>query len=394
MCAVNYVDLVIILLLLAAASYGIVQGAAVQIFSFAGFWGGFALGVVVAPSAARLVTGPFARALVPIAVVFGLAALLGGVGRQIGVHIWSTLHRMRLGPADALVGSGVAVVTNLLAVWLIGGMLASVPVPGISTGIHESRIVGALARTLPPAPAVVSQLSRYLYSAGFPPVFAQLEPQPSAPVELPGDDAFQDAVAAARDSTVKIVGFGCGGELTGSGFVAAPGLVVTNAHVVAGISRPFVEDPRGRRSQATPVLFDPGLDLAILRAPGLNAPPLELVRAPVDRGAGGAVLGYPGGGPLSASGAAVLNRISDAVGRDIYNRGTVNRDVYQLQTVVRAGNSGGPFVRPTGDVAGVIFSRSAIRSDVGYALVSTEVAPRLDQARNVQGSASTGACAA
>lgn len=391
----NVVDLLIILVLASSAFHGIWQGAAIQLLSFGGFWGGFSLGVVLAPVAAGAVSSPFGRALTSVLAVFGTAALAGAIGRQLGVRVWSALRRLRLGPLDAAVGAGVAVVATLLAVWLIGGMLALVPVPGISGAVHESKISRAIIRGMPPAPAVVARLSKFLTDAGFPPVFAELEPSPAPDVALPDDPAVREAVAAAAESTVKIVGFGCGGQLTGSGFVVAPGLVVTNAHVVAGIDRPLVEDRRGRH-RATPVIFDPNLDIAILRAGGLAGRPLALVGSPVARGTGGAVLGFPAGGPFTATPAAVRDRFDDAVGRDIYNRGTVSRDVYQLQTEVHPGNSGGPFVRPGGEVAGVIFSRSAVRRDVGYALTSVEVGPLVDQARGmpVEAAAGTGPCAA
>jgi S1-C subfamily serine protease len=115
---------------------------------------------------------------------------------------------------------------------------------------------------------------------------------------------------------------------------------------------------------ATPVLFDPRVDVAVLRVQGPLGPALRLSEEDLPRGAKGAVLGYPGGGPLTAGGAAVRREIS-ALGRDIYGRTTVRRDVYELQAVVRPGNSGGPFVLASGEVAGIVFAASTTDGGIG-----------------------------
>ena len=105
------------------------------------------------------------------------------------------------------------------------------------------------------------------------------------------------------------------------------------------------------------------------------------------------MIGYPGGGPLDVEPAVVLARF-EAVGRDIYSRRLVAREVYQLRSRVRPGNSGGPFVNPEGGVVGLIFSRSAFRENVAFALTAPEVVPHLRQAEGVRQPASTGPCTA
>jgi S1-C subfamily serine protease len=200
------------------------------------------------------------------------------------------------------------------------------------------------------------------------------------------------AVAAAGASTVKIEGSGCGGISEGSGFVVAPDLVVTNAHVVAGIKRPFVIDKDGVHRTST-VLFDPKLDVAVLRTQGVKDPPLQLLARPVARGTEAAVLGYPGGGPFQAKPAVVLSE-APAVGRDIYGRGITTRDIYQLRADVRPGNSGGPLVRSDGFVVGVVFARSSLNPDLGFALTSVDVRDRVTQAEARRGTVTTGSCAA
>jgi S1-C subfamily serine protease len=80
------------------------------------------------------------------------------------------------------------------------------------------------------------------------------------------------------------------------------------------------------------------------------------------------------------------------MGRDIYGESVVRRQVYELQAVVRPGNSGGPFVTTAGDVAGVVFAASTTDDDVGYALTATEADPQIDRAQGRTAAVSTGPC--
>lgn len=388
----NLIDLLILVLLVAAIARGLLKGAARQIVPFAAVLLGLVAGAALAPTASRFASTPGGKAIASLVLFFAVAFIFGSVGELLGARLAGVLRKWRLGTVDALLGSGVAIVSTLLTVWLLSGVFAQVPSNPLSESIHDSKIIRGVDDVLPPIPSVFSRIGRLLNQAGFPDVFAGLEPAPAAPVALPDDPALRSAVQAAGISTVRIVGNGCGGILTGSGFVAAPGVVVTNAHVIAGIDRPFVEDRAGRH-RATPVLFDSDIDLAVMRASGLAGDPLEVNRALADRGTQGAVLGFPGGGGFQAEGAAVL-QFFDALGRDIYGRKLVRRNVYQLRAEVRPGNSGGPFVRSNGEVVGVVFSASATEQGIGYALTGREVGTRLDQAAGSRQEVETGPCAA
>jgi S1-C subfamily serine protease len=197
-------------------------------------------------------------------------------------------------------------------------------------------------------------------------------------------------VVRAERSTVQIVGAGCGVIQEGSGFVVAPGLVVTNAHVVAGLPQPMVQEGSSVMSTKV-VLFDPSFDLAVMRVSGLNAPVLHLYQGTVDRGAQAAVLGYPEGGPFTVDSAGVMS-LFEAVGRNIYGQGLTVRNVYEIDAIVRPGNSGGPLVLPNGQVVGVVFSRSTVNSNIGYALTSPAVQVRVSKAMTATTSVSTGPC--
>ena len=173
--------------------------------------------------------------------------------------------------------------------------------------------------------------------------------------------------------------------------VVGNGMVATNAHVVAGIDKLFVQDLKGSHAAKT-VWFDPNLDFAVLRVSGLSEPSLTLAVSTVGRGTPAAVLGYPGGGAFNASPAAVIDEIT-AVGRNIYGSGHTVRDVYELRADVIPGNSGGPLVASNGQVIGVIFAESTTYKHVGYALTTSQVRSELQQVATRTQPVSNSSCA-
>jgi S1-C subfamily serine protease len=199
------------------------------------------------------------------------------------------------------------------------------------------------------------------------------------------------AVNATKASVVKIEGKGCGGIVEGSGFVAAADNVVTNAHVVAGVTNPLIIDTKGTH-KATIVYFDSDLDIAVLRATGLAGQPLKLNATTAPEGTPGVVLGYPGGGDFSARAAAVIESFS-ARGRNIYNQGETQRAIYSIKSPVEEGNSGGPLINKNGEVIGVIFAKSTTYDNLGYALMAQAVASDLAQAQGRTQAVSNGNCA-
>jgi len=386
----NVVDIVLLVVVALAAIQGLRLGAILQVLTYGGFWIGLYLGALLASVTVTWVHSSTARTVVALSTMVGVAVVLGGVGRIAGSRIFRRVHRGRLGSVDSALGVVVAVVASLLAAWLIASTLVNSSSLPLNASISNSRIIRSLDTVLPAPPSVFSRVQSFLSAEGFPPVFAQLAPASAGPVPLAAGPQVQAAVAAAGGSTVKIVGAGCGDIQEGSGFVVAPGLVVTNAHVVAGIPHPTVEDANGVH-QTEVVLFDPSFDLSVLRVQGLDERPLALDPGVVARGTAAAVLGYPGGGPFTAVAAGVMAEFS-AEGRDIYGQGLTVRDVYEIQAVVRPGNSGGPLVEPGGAVIGVVFSRSTTNGDIGYALSSPGVVTRVTKAEAATGPVGTGGC--
>jgi S1-C subfamily serine protease len=197
-------------------------------------------------------------------------------------------------------------------------------------------------------------------------------PNPGSP---PTATLSDDVDRRVRQSVVKITGRACRSIQEGSGWVAKPGLVVTNAHVVAGEDETTVEDVNGEDHQATVVAFDPVRDLAVLSVPGLIQPPLQLATG--EQGDTGAVYGHPGGGPLVASPARVGEEIL-AVGTDIYRTGTSRRHVFVLAAGLKPGDSGGALVDRDGNAIGTAFAIDPGRNNTSYALTDVEVNTILD----------------
>jgi S1-C subfamily serine protease len=379
---VNWLDALLLALLVVAVFRGWRAGFARQALSVGFFLAGLVLGAVLAP-----------WAVVVTAVTLVVCALtVGTLGEVLGTALGAGLRRLHLGGLDALLGAGFGLAGTVVLIWLAAGMLGSASLGGLGPAIHDSTVISAVQDRLPASPPIIARIGRFLDPLGFPRVFAGLEPTPPPKVDGPPTATVEAALLAAEDSTVRVEGNGCGGRLTGSGFVAAPGLVVTNAHVIAG-TEGITVTVGGERHRAVPLTFDPDSDIAVLAVEDLDAPALALATETLPRGTGGAILGYPGGGQLIATGGAVLDA-TVARGRDIYNRDLTTRSIYVLQGRVRPGSSGGPFVLADGRVAGVVFARSLTDSGVAYALTADELLDDMARAETSRAAVSTGPCAA
>ena len=219
---------------------------------------------------------------------------------------------------------------------------------------------------------------------------AENPPQVSGKVILPDNAQVRAALTADASSTVEIEGRACGLILEGSGFVVAPGYVVTSANVIAGETHTYVLE-NGQQYLATPVLYDPKLDISLLRAPTFSRPPLKLDPHLVPDGTASIVMGYPEDGPFTYGTAGVM-ALYDARGLDIYGNTYVTRQIYGLKAIVRPGNSGGPLAEPNGMVIGVVFVRSTTNSQVGYAIASPAVLSTISPALHDTSRVSTMGC--
>ena len=381
----DWVDLLIIGLMLLAAVHGLRLGALVQILTFGGFFLGFLLGTVVwvpllqhrarrrHPVHRRRLAGPADR-------------LRASATSGASSGTWSnvTVRRHHLGHVDAVLGVGVAVVAVLLSVWLVAAVISSPNsrFTSLDAAVARSDILHSIDRRPAPGPLHLQRPADLPQQPGLPPGLLDAHPALDA-VGLDADRTPQTQALAdpAVFSTVKILGTACGNEQEGSGFVVGQGLVATNAHVVAGESDGNTQVVVGNSAyDATPVLFDPDFDLAVLRTDAPLGPALPISPSIVVPGhAGGAPRAIPRTGRSPSVPAGVTEEIT-AIGKDIYNNGSVTRGVYALDANVLPGNSGGPLLGPGGQVIGVVFSRSTVYPNVGYALTSPGVLARVQQA--------------
>jgi S1-C subfamily serine protease len=388
-------DAVLVLLLAAALVRGWRQGAVAQLAAFAGLVLGLLGGLWAAPAIAGLVaTGPGSTAAFLTLVSLLIAMVIGQmVGRAVGVRLHRAVHTAGIGRIDRAVGTGVGGALFLLVVWVLAAVLAQGPMPALAQQIRGSTVVRALDTALPAHPEVVSRIAALLDEQGFPQVFAGFGRGITAPPVPPAaEEVVRAAAVAGQPSTVQVRAFGCGATVGfGSGFVTRPGFVVTNAHVVAGFGQLGVRDTAGEHD-AVVIHFDPVLDIAVLAAPEVTAPPIGWTETAATRGTEGATLGFPGGqSEMVVRPAAVQGRV-DAIGRDIYGQATAAREILALAAPVQQGDSGGPFVTADGAVAGVVFAGDPADGATGYALTAEQVRPGIDRAINTGQQADVGDC--
>lgn len=392
----DLLDLILIVLVIAFAVAGYRQGFIIGVLSFAGFIGGGAIGALFGPRIAKsLVSGLAQQALVAIIVVF-VAAMIGQLlASGVGVAMRARLTWRPATVIDAIGGAAVSVISVLLIAWLIASAVAYAPFPLISRQVNGSAVLRGVDRLMPPAAALMFSDFRALLARGpYTQVFGALGAEGALPVGPPDNSVLSSrGLARASRSVVKVQGtaLSCSRRIEGSGFVFARHHVMTNAHVVAGVTQGLeVSAPGSRELPAQVVLYDPQRDVAVLYVPGLSAAPLHFARL-ASAGANAIVAGYP----LDSSITKVAARIGGSVAArspDIYQTTQVIREIYSVRAVVKPGNSGGPLLAPDGRVYGVVFAAAVSVSDTGYALTASEVEPDARVGRTATVPVSTQAC--
>lgn len=393
-----------ILLLLAAVWFAVIgyrQGFVVGILSVIGFLGGGLVAVYLLPiiwdratEGAQVSTATAIGAVVIVIVCASIGqAFTTHLGNKLRGHItWSPARAL-----DATGGALVNVVAMLLVAWLIALPLARTSLPTLGKEVRNSSVLLGISRVMPQqAPPWFRDFSSVLAQNGFPQVFSPFDNEPITDVKPPDPALVGSPVAArAKKSIVKVVGTApsCGKVLEGTGFVFSDRRVMTNAHVVGGVNEPTVQiGGEGRLYDAKVVLYDWQRDIAVLDVPDLKATPLEFTDDDARTGDSAIVAGFPENGAYDVRSARVRARI-DANGPDIYQRGTVLRDVYSLYATVRQGNSGGPLLTPDGKVYGVVFAKSLDDPDTGYALTADEIREDIEIGRAANQQVDSQGCA-
>lgn len=363
---------------------GVLRGLIVGALSLAGFIGGAILGTRLGP----LVLQDGASS--PWAPMFGLLGavvvgmIVSAIAETVGVRLRGAVRSSGGRAIDGFGGAMLAVAAALGIVWIAAAVAVQAPATrGLRADLQSSAILQRLNDVLPPTGPILNALAQV---DPFPRIDGPV-PEGEAPEpDVSGDERLADTAAA---SVVRVSGVACGYGITGSGWVAAPGIVVTNAHVVAGEEETSVQiRGEGDQLDARVVAFDPVNDVAALAVPGLDAPALRIVNEPAS-GVSAAVLGFPEGGPLDVR-AARLGSTRNVLSQDAYGRGPVRRAILSFRGVVRPGNSGGPLIDKQGRVVGTVFAQ-AVREGPrgGYAVPNSIVS---DALRNIRGEVDTGSC--
>jgi S1-C subfamily serine protease len=391
---VNALDLVLVLVAAAYAVSGYRQGFVVGAGTTAGLLLGVLAGAQVAPSVLDRFAPSLTVSCGAVAIVVAAALLGRALGAFIGHHLRNALTWRPARLLDALSGSLLSVVAVLLVAWVLGVAASGVQVSPLNREVRSSAVLGTVDRALPgAADRVLSTFNSLVDSSRFPRYLEPFASEHIVNVRHPTARILRrPGVDADRASVVKILGAApsCARQLEGSGFVFDTGRVMTNAHVVAGVEHPVVQLDEAQY-RAVVVYYDPDVDVAVLRVPGLPAPALRFGgRARSAEPA--AVLGYPVNGPYDTQPA----RLRDAQtlrSPNIYGDGSVVRDTYSLYALVRQGNSGGPLVDRSGAVIGVVFAASVTSAKTGYALTADQVSTAAREGDSSTTSVDTGACA-
>lgn len=386
-----FIDIVLIALLAIALIVGLSRGFLATI----GFFAGLALGAVAAywvtPFVGQWVTAPSWRG--PLMILSGVLLLLigSGLGSAVGGFFRRGADRIKLRVPERLLGGVVNVAAAALAISFAAGSITPAGVPVVSAALGSSTVVRTIDDLTPaPVRGALAELRGSVFAEGIPRLgqLIQIGPVPSAP-EIALDDP---ALTQAAQSVARVSGtaYACGVTSSGSGFVVADGRVVTNAHVVAGVDTPVVELPGQPAREGRVVYFDPIDDIAVVSVDGLDATALPIVST-LGVGSPAVVQGYPGGGPFTSGSAQVLSEGTVPV-PDIYDASSTPRDIYALAAVVRPGNSGGPLLTTTGEVAGIVFARSDTDDNVGYAMTPAELEPVMAQMGSLSAPVASGSC--
>jgi hypothetical protein len=381
---VTVIDWIIVILTLVTAAGGYFQGFLVGAATLAGFAGGLFLGARLGQAVVS------AGSQSPYAPLFGLVGavvggmLLASLLEALGYGLRRRLAVPGLGIVDGVAGAALSGAVALGLFWLAGAVaLQAPPARGLRDDIQRSAVLRALNDVLPPSGPILNALARF-------DPFPRID---GPPVDVPAPRAAIARDPEVRDAArgvVKVQGTACGLGVEGSGWIARPGVVVTNAHVVAGQSDTTVQlAGTGPELEARAVVFDPGDDLAILRVEGLGGRTLPMADAP-SAGISAAILGFPENGPYDVR-AGRLGSTRTVVTQDAYGRSPVQRSITALRGTVRPGNSGGPMVDTRGRVVTTVFAAARGGPAGGYGVPNAVVTRDLGRAGGE--AVSTGPCA-
>ncbi len=391
----NLLDWVLVVIVVLYAVSGYWQGFVTGAFATFGLLLGGLIGVWLAPTALGNATPSILVSLAAVFIVILCASLGQAVFQLLGARIRDRITWQPVRAIDAIGGAVLSAAAALLVAWALGVALSGSGLRGITPLVRDSKVLSEVNSLLPAsAGSKLSAFNDVVGTTFFPRYLEPFAPErivavPPGPKRLLTDpDVNRAAAGVVRvRSTNK-----CGQGVEGSGFVYAPDRVMTNAHVVAGVSNPSVQ-VNGTAVPGQVIYYNPDVDIAVLSVPTGTTRPLRFASGPSSSGDGVAILGFPQNGPYNVQVGRVRadQRLRSP---DIYGDGTVIRDVLSVRGLIRPGNSGGPVIDSAGRVVGVVFAASVTSGDTGYALSAAQVGQAAASGRVASRPVSTQGCAA
>lgn len=389
----NFLDWLLVLLVLAYALSGYWQGFISGAFATVGLILGGLLGIWLAPILLGNLSPSVGVSLLAVFVVllcasFGQAILQYAGGRAREKITWQPVRAI-----DAVGGAALSVVAVLVVTWMLGVAISGSRIPGVGPMVRDSAVLGEVNQVMPPqAQAVLRAFNNVVGSSFFPSYLEPFAPERIVNVAPAPKRVLQDPdIARAEASVYKLRGNNkCGQGVEGSAFLYNPHRLMTNAHVVAGVRDPKVVVGDSLKP-ATVVYYNADIDLAVLAVPDVDGPYLAFDKNG-HRKQTGAALGFPQDGPYDAQ--PIRIRAEQRLrSPDIYGKGTVTREVFSLRGSIRPGNSGGPLVATSGKVLGVVFAASVTDRQTGYALTADQVSDAAAKGIGSRSGVGTGGCA-
>ncbi|CCQ44765.1 colicin V production family protein [Pseudarthrobacter siccitolerans] len=391
MVGLTVLDIVLILALLSYLAYGLRNGFLVTVGGIAGFAAGAIAAFFAVPLVSGFVTDSGWRLTAIVAAAVALVVLGHGLGTMVGRQIRGAVRIRPLRAVDRLVGGAVNLAVSALVMSMLAFSIGSLGVPFVSQQLADSKVIRFIDGMTPdPVKATMAQLRSEVIGNGIPTLIEGLDQGQAVPV--PDASTDTPALNRAAESVLKIAGtaYQCGQNQTGTGFVVSEDRIVTNAHVVAGVSEPVVEMADGGAMPGRVVYFDTKHDLAVLAVEDLPVQPLPL-STDLPSGSPAAFAGYPHGGPFQSR-PATIQDITTVLVPDIYGSNPSPEEIYRLAGNVQPGNSGGPLLTTDGQVAGVIFAKATSDAEMGFAITMDDLNPVASQAASLSAPVSSGQC--
>lgn len=376
------VDIVILGAALSAVFAGWRQGGFSALLSLLGVLGGGWLALSFLPEALGVVEAESSRFLVAVLLLAGGVVVGYALGSWAGLKLRDGIRTRSMLTLDSGVGAVAQVITTLLVVWMVVVPIAGNNAGTLGASVRGSKVLRGISTIAPDwLDTLPNRAAAFFTESSFPAVTDPFDDVPVVEVGAPDSAlAASPAVASTRGSVVRVVGQAeqCNKILQGSGFLVSPGMVMTNAHVVAGTNQVGIDTVNGE-FDATVVYYNPTEDIALLRVSektGLT--PLEWAEGVAQPNDDAIVMGFPLGGPFKATPARIRDLLTVS-GPNIYAESRVDREAYTLRGTVVQGNSGGPVLNAQGEVIALVFGAAVGDSETGYALSEAEIVDHVGQ---------------